>query len=367
MADKAGSAPRSGRSASTRLRIIVLAPLSKWTGTRKKRRCSVDVGRRRCAKHTCIGVTSLPVASRARRSATASANSARAGCSGLLPVSRTTRRRSVPLSSGTGRDAVAQHAAVAGQPLEPHAERRARTKRVLDEVERAARQRLGEVDAERRIPGRRWPPAATPLAPRVPAPARRDRRGRPAGQLRNRRRVAALAGDQHHEVGQHPSGDGETPSAGRSRASDRAWLASPHPNLENSGRDCQPRGRDGHVGSTGFLLQSDDECAGRRRRGGHQPASRSTGLRAGADHLLAPGTDVVSGRSHATRLGRTSAAPRRSRCVARARPHLVPQARSSDRRTRCTRSSAAAPPDAERAGEEAGKPVAARPRRPRFT
>jgi hypothetical protein len=52
-------------------------------------------------------------------------------------------------------DAVAEDAAVARQATESRCERRARSESVLDEIERAARECLGDVDADRRVPGQR--------------------------------------------------------------------------------------------------------------------------------------------------------------------------------------------------------------------
>ena len=111
-----------------------------------------------CAKETRTGVMSTPVLSRASLSAIASANSVRAGCNGAVAVSWIKNRT---LSScgvcASPRDrSPAAHSAQDDQPFS----REGLDRRVLDEVQRAAGQRLGEMHAKRFVArqGRREPP-----------------------------------------------------------------------------------------------------------------------------------------------------------------------------------------------------------------
>src|SRR5262245_30557700 len=81
------------RAASEILNMIDVAPAAKRTGPRKNRRCSESFSGAGCANDTLSGVISAPVLSRASLSITASANSARAGCNGVVAVSRTSSNR----------------------------------------------------------------------------------------------------------------------------------------------------------------------------------------------------------------------------------------------------------------------------------
>ena len=96
---------------------------------------------------------SAPVLSRASLSATARANSVRAGCNGVVAVSWTRNNRLSSLAVCPRRHAIAHQAPIPRQTIEPFLERGAGSQGVLDEVERAAGQRLGEMDAERFVAG----------------------------------------------------------------------------------------------------------------------------------------------------------------------------------------------------------------------
>ena len=113
----------------------------------------------------------LAVLSRASLSATASANSVRAECRGVAAVSWTRNSRPLSVAVCPRRHAIAQQTPVARQTIDPFLERGARSQGVLYEVERAARQRLGEMDAESFVVGegaaRRHAVSATASATRT--------------------------------------------------------------------------------------------------------------------------------------------------------------------------------------------------------
>ena len=148
---------------------------------------------------------SAPVQSRASLSATASANSARAGYNGVVAVSWTRNNRLCSSAVCPRRHAIAQQTPIPRQTIEPFSERGARSQRVLDEVERATRQRLGEMDAESFIAceGRGETPRR--LGRSLGDANARIHEPRPAEEPANRRRVYAAAFHPCDEVWGYPT------------------------------------------------------------------------------------------------------------------------------------------------------------------
>ena len=103
------------------------------------------------------------------------------------------------------RHAIAQQTPIARQTIEPFSERGARSQRVLDEVERATRQRLGEMDAERFIAGEGRGETPRRLGRSLGDANARIHEPRPAEEPANRRRVDAAAFHPCDEVWQDPT------------------------------------------------------------------------------------------------------------------------------------------------------------------
>ena len=103
------------------------------------------------------------------------------------------------------RHAIAQQAPVPREAIEPLPERRARSQGVLDEVERAARQRLGEMDAERFVAGEARGEPPRHLGRRLGHANARILEFRPAEEPANGRGVDVAALDPCDEVRQHPA------------------------------------------------------------------------------------------------------------------------------------------------------------------
>ena len=149
-----------------------------------------------------------PVQSCASLSATASANSDCAGCSGVVAVSWTRNNRLAPSRCIRAATRFTQQTPIPRQTVEPVSERGARPQGVLDEVERATGQRLGEMDAECFVASE-----TRREAPRLVGHRLRDTNAwvhelGPAEQPAKRRGIDAAALNPRDEVRQDPALNG---------------------------------------------------------------------------------------------------------------------------------------------------------------
>ena len=149
------------------------------------------------------------------------------------------KQQALSLTVCPRRHAIAEQAPITRQTIEPFPEIGAGSQGVLDQVERAARQRLGEMNAESFVAGEGRSEAPRRLGHSLGDANVGIVEPRPPEKAANRRGVDAAALDPCDEVRQYPTlygwRDDRTPSRGRT-VRPSGWRPSPRTSSRVKGR-----------------------------------------------------------------------------------------------------------------------------------